>query len=234
MAVILKKEVSAYFGTPFGLIFIGIFLILSGVMFTIYNLLGQNASMAGMFDLLKNFTVIFFPVLVMKMFAEERERGTEKFLMTSGIRSWQIVLGKYLAACLIFAVALGITLIYVGIIARYGMLNIGAIAASYLGFYLLGISMIAVCMFVASFTENQVSAAVLAFGILFLMVILLSFTKSLQIPVISPVLSVLAITKRYDSFVMGVVAPGPVLYYLGVSVVCVAMTVENIELRRFK
>lgn len=234
MAMILKKELNAYFGTAFGLVFMGIFLILSGVMFTIYNLLGQSASMAGMFDLLKNFTVIFFPILVMKMFAEERERGTEDFLLASGLRIWQIVLGKYLAACLVFAAALGVTLIYVGIIGRYGVLNAGGAAASYLGFYLLGASMIAVCMFVASFAENQVSAAVLAFGILFLMVILLSFTKSLQIPVVSQVLSVLAITKRYDSFVMGIIAPGPVLYYLGISAAGIALTMENLKLRRFK
>jgi len=234
MAAILKKELNTYFGTSFGFIFMGIFLLLSGIMFTIYNLLGRSASMAGMFDLLKNFTVIFFPVLVMKLFAEEREHGTEAFLLTSRIRVWQMVLGKFLAACGIFAVSLAVTLIYVGIIARYGMLNPGAVAVSYLGFYLLGISMIAVCMLVASFADNQVSAAVLSFGILFLMVILLSFTKSLQIPVISPILSALAITKRYDSFVLGVISPGPVLYYLGMTAVCIVMTIQNMEFRRLK
>lgn len=234
MISILKKELNTYFATSFGFIFMGIFLLLSGIMFTIYNLLGRSASMAGMFDLLKNFTVIFFPILVMKLFAEERERGTEQFLLTSRLKPWEIVTGKFLAACVIFAAALTATVIYVGIIARYGALNPGAILVSYLGFYLLGISMIAVCMFVASFADNQVSAAVLAFGVLFLLVILLSFTKSLQIPVISKILSALAITRQYDSFVLGTLSLGPVSYYLGVTAACVALTVINIKLRRYK
>lgn len=234
MTAILKKELNAYFGTPFGLVFIGIFLVLSGVMFTVYNLLGMSASLAGMFSLLKNFTVIFFPVLVMRMFPEERERGTESFLLTSKVKVWQVVLGKYLAACLIFTAAMAVTLVYVVIIANYGDFHAGALAVSYIGFYLLGAAMIAVCMFVSSFTDSQVSAAVLSFGVLFLMVILLSFTQSLQIPVVTSVISALAITKRYDSFTLGILSPGPVLYYIGMAAVCVVLTIKNVEFRRLK
>lgn len=234
MTAILKKELNTYFETPFGFVFMGIFLILSGAMFTIYNLLGMSASMSGMFDLLKNFTVIFFPVLVMKMFAEERERETEKFLLTSRVKIWKIVLGKYLAACGIFAAALAVTLIYVGIIIRYGTVNPGAIFVSYLGFFLLGVGMIAVCMFVASFADSQVSAAVLSFGVLFLMVIMMPMLQGMKIPFIGPVISILAITSRYVNFSMGVLEPGPVLYYLGIISVCVHLTIRNIEWRRLK
>lgn len=234
MFAIFKKEWNVYFGTPFGFVFIGIFLILSGVMFTIYNLLGLNSSMSGMFDLLKNFTVIFFPILVMKMFAEERERGTECFLLTSKVKIWQIVVGKYLAACSIFFAALTMTLIYVGIIGRYGSVNAGAIVISYLGFFLLGMSMIAVCMLVASFAESQVSAAVLSFGVLFLLVIVFPVVKTMDIPGISAATSMFAVTENYDSFVLGILTPGPILYYIGFSFVCVYLTVTNIEYRRLR
>ena len=53
MSIVIKKEVSSFFSTPFGYVFLGIFLLLSGMMFTIYNLLGGNDALAGMFDLLK-------------------------------------------------------------------------------------------------------------------------------------------------------------------------------------
>ena len=72
MYYIWKKEMSSYFTTPFGYVFIGIFLLLSGIMFTIYNLVGGSGSVGGMFDLLKNFAFSVFPVLTMKQFAEER------------------------------------------------------------------------------------------------------------------------------------------------------------------
>lgn len=234
MLTILKKETAAYFSTPFGFVFMGIFLLLSGIMFTIYNLLGGNAGLAGMFDLLKNVSFIIFPVLTMKMFAEERKNGTEQLLLTSRLTARDIVLGKFFAACLMFLAALAVTFVYVGIIASYGYPNFGSLAASYLGFILLGISMIAICTFASSFAENQVTAAISSFGILFLMVMMASFTKSLDIPVIGPILSALAITTRYDEFTRGVLRMGPVTYYLGVTVVCLVLTVKNLEYRRFK
>ena len=234
MSIILKKEVTSFFSTPFGYVFLGIFLLLSGMMFTIYNLLGGNDALAGMFDLLKNVSFLIFPVLTMRMFAEERRNGTEQLLMTSRLKCSDIVLGKFLAACVLFGCALAATLVYVVIIATHGSPNYGALAASYLGFALLGVSMIAVCTFISSFAENQVTAAISAFGILFLMVMLASFTRSLKIPVLSPILSALAITTRYDEFTRGVLRPGPVAYYLGVTAVCLVMAVKNLEYRRFR
>lgn len=234
MLVILKKETENYFSTPFGFIFLGIFLVLSGVMFTIYNLLGGNAALSGMFDLLKNVSFIIFPVLTMRMFAEERKNGTEQLLMTSRLSCMDIVLGKFFAACILFGVALLVTLVYVVIIAKYGYPNFGSLAGSYLGFALLGVSMIAVCTFVSSFAANQITAAIGSFGTLFLMVMMTSFTKSLEIPVISPILSALTIAERYDEFTRGVLRLGPVFYYLAMTVVCLVMTVKNLESRRFR
>lgn len=233
MKYLFKKELNSYFATPFGFIFIGIFLLLSGIMFTIYNLVGGSGSLGGMFELLKNFSFVVFPVLTMKAFAEERKSGTEQLLVTSTLSETDIVLGKFLAACCVFLIALAATLPYVVIIARFGSLNAGSTAASYLGFILLGISMTAVCMFASSLADNQVTAAIVSFGLLFVMVMLLSLSKSVSIPVITPLLSALAITRRYDEFTRGILRMGPICYYVGVTVIFVFLTVINLKRRRF-
>lgn len=234
MYAIWKKEMNTNFKTPFAYVFIGIYLVLSGIMFTLYNLLGGSSSLAGMFDLMKNFTFIIFPVLTMKMFAEERKNGTENFILTSGIRIKDFVLGKFFAVCTLFATALAVTLTYVVIVSVYGYADMSSIAVSYIGFFLLGCSMIGVCTFLSSFAENQITAAISSFGILFLMVMLLSFTKSFSVPIVTPLLSALAITKYYDEFTLGVLSPGPVLYYLGVTAISLVLAIKNIELRRFR
>lgn len=234
MRAIFKKEMNTYFDTPFGYVFVGIYLVLSGIMFTLYNLLGGNSGLAGMFDLMKNFTFIIFPILTMRMFAEERKNGTEDYLLTSHLSVKDIVLGKFFAACALFAAALLVTLVYVGIIAVYGYADAASITVSYVGFFLLGVSMIAICTFTSSFADNQITAAISSFGVLFLMVMLLSFTKSLSVPIITPLLSALAITKQYDAFTLGVLTPGPVLYYIGVTAISLVLAVKNIELRRFR
>lgn len=234
MKHLFKKEIDAYFTTPFGFVFLGIFLLISGVMFTVYNLLGANGDLNGMFDLMKNLSFMVFPVLTMRMFAEERRAGTEQLLVTSRLSPTNIVLGKFFAALLVFVAALAVTLIYVGILARYGMPNYGSIAASYLGFFLLGAAMIAVCTFTSSFAENQITAAIASFGTLFFMVILASFVKSIDIPVVTPALSAVAITIRYDEFTLGILRPGPVVYYLAVTAVFLGLTVKNLQWRRYR
>ncbi|MBP0962675.1 MAG: hypothetical protein J6Q99_00020 [Oscillospiraceae bacterium] len=70
MGYVFKKEVSSYFSTPFGFVFMGIFLLLSGLSFTIYNLVGLSGEVSGMFSLLSNLAFMVFPVLTMRLFAE--------------------------------------------------------------------------------------------------------------------------------------------------------------------
>ncbi len=228
-----KKEMMTYFTTPFGFVFLGVFLVLSGAMFTIYNLLGGNADLAGTFDLLRNLSFIIFPILTMRLFADERKSGTEMLLVTSRLRMTDIVLGKFLAALSMFIIALAVTLVYVIIISTYGFPNIGALASAYLGFFLLGTAMIAICVFIASVTESQITAAVLSFGVLFLMSMLASFTMSINIPVITPILSALAITTYYDEFTLGLLRLGPVLYYIGITAVFVYLATANMHRRRY-
>ena len=109
MFLILKKEIAGYFSTPFGFIFMGIFLLLSGIIFTTYNLIGGGGDLNGMFGLFSNISFMIFPVLTIKMFADERRFGIEPFLLNSRLSSTQIVLGKYLAACFVFLAALAVT-----------------------------------------------------------------------------------------------------------------------------
>lgn len=232
MMYLWKKEVSAYFSTPFGFVFMGIFLLLSGLAFTTSNLLGGNGDLSGMFGLLANMSFMTFPVLTMKLFAEERRSGTEQLLLTSRLSIPAIVVGKFLAAVTVFVATLLATVVYVGIIITHGFPNLGGIAASYAGYFLLGMAMIAVCTFASSLADNQVTAAIASFGLLFVLVMMGSFTKSLQVPVLSQVLSALSVTVRYDEFIRGIFRPGPVCYYLGYSGLFLFLAVKNLERRR--
>ncbi|MEG1859747.1 MAG: RnfABCDGE type electron transport complex subunit D, partial [Christensenellaceae bacterium] len=153
MFYLYKKELESYFNTPFGFVFMGIFLLLSGLSFTTSNLLGGNGDLAGMFGLLSSMSFMTFPILTMKLFAEERKAGTEQLLLSSRLSATKIVLGKYLAALTVFAITLLMLVIYVGIIVTYGSPNMGSIFASFLGFFLLGAAMIAVCVFAAVASE---------------------------------------------------------------------------------
>ena len=208
-------------------------MVTAGIVFTSYNLLGTNGDMAGTFNMLRNFSFILFPTLTMRIFAEERRNGAEQLLMTSRLSITEIVLGKYFAAGSVFLAALIVTFIFVGIIFRFGAPNIGFIAGSYLGFFLLGMTMIAICTFIASFAESQITAAIASCGVLFILVLLSSFSRSIQVPVITAILRALAITNYYEEFTRGILRPGPIVYYLAVASLSILFTVKALEYRRY-
>ena len=232
MYSIIKKELATYFTTPFGFVFMGIFLLLSGLTFTMSNLLGGNGDLLGMFGLLANISFMTFPILTMRQYSEERKAGTEHLLLSSRLSVTSIVLGKYIAALIVFMLTLLATSVYAIIIISYGTPNIGGLLASYIGFFLFGSAMIAVCSFTASFTENQVTAAIASFGLLFLLVMLASFSKSMTVPVLKEALSALAVSERYDEFIRGIFRPGPVGYYICFASVFMFLTVKNIRRRQ--
>ena len=232
MIAMIRKEIEAYFTTPFGFVFMGIFLLLAGLTFTMSNLLGGSGDLLGMFGLLANISFMTFPILTMRQYSEERKAGTEHLLLSSRLSVTDIVLGKFFAALVVFLLTLLVTAAFPIILVIYGDPNIGGIFASYFGFFLFGSAMIAVCTFIASFTENQVIAAIASFGLLFLLVMLSSFSKSIEVPVLQQILSALAISARYDEFIRGIFRPGPVSYYICYAAVFLFLTITNIKRRQ--
>ena len=233
MFIIFKKEVATYFSTPFGFIFMGIFLLLSGIMFFTYNLLGGGGDLNGMFGLLSNISFMIFPVLTIKLFTDERKTGTEPLLLTSRLTTTQIVIGKYLAAAFVFLTSLAATAVYVLILVFYGFPDLKAIAGAYFGFFLLGMAFIAACTFTSSLADNYVTAAISSFGGLVGLVMIGIFSRSIQIPVISDILSALAITRQYDEFIRGIFRPGPIVYFIGFSAIFLCLSIISLDRRRY-
>src|SRR5262245_18438582 len=119
--------------------------------------------------LFQNISVIMLlmmPILTMRLFAEEKKSGTIELLLTYPVRGGEVLLGKYLAALVVFAGMLALTLVYPLLMAWTTILEWGHLASGYLGLLLQGAASIAVGIFISSLTENQIVAAVSTFGIL--------------------------------------------------------------------
>jgi len=168
MLAILKRELRAYFLSPIGYIFMSLFLLVGGVLFAFGNLITLSSQYTGFLGSILFMFLLAVPVLTMRLFTDEMRMRTDQLLLTSPVKIVDIVLGKYLAALLVFVVTLIVTIFYAILVAIYGDLDTWQTVGGYIGFLLVGCSFISVGLFVSATTENQVIAAIVTFSALLL------------------------------------------------------------------
>ena len=179
MLAIFKRELKAYFLTPIGYIYMGLFLLLTGIFFTFSNIFSQTSQYTGFLGGLLFIYLFAIPLLTMRLFSEEKRQKTEQLLLTCPVTISGIVGGKFLAALAVFCATLLVTVLYAVVIAAYGDLQVWETLGSYIGFIFLGASYISLGLFVSASTENQLTAALITFFTLMIVWILDPLAQSL-------------------------------------------------------
>ena len=102
---LLSREIRSYFSSPIAYIVLVFFLIVSGVDFYFQiSFMNQRAVPYSVQEAFFNSVffwfafVLIFPLITMRLFAEEFKLGTIEPLMTAPVRDWQVVLAKYFGA----------------------------------------------------------------------------------------------------------------------------------------
>lgn len=232
MLAVFKKEVAVYFLTPFGYVFMGMFLLLSGIVFAVYNLWDARGDIYGMLGVLNFVSIVIFPVLTMKLLAEEKRMATDQILFTSPVRLTSIILGKYFAALFVYLVTLCATGVFAAFIMIFGKSSFGAILGSYIGFAMLGAAYIAICLFASSLTDSQVTSAIIGFGFLFGFMIIGMLTNAIPFVFLKRIVSWFAILSKYEEFANGILRIGPLVYYLSFAVGFVFFTIVVVKGRQ--
>ena len=98
MKTIWRREWRAYFLTPVGYVFIGVFLAVSSVLFFLEILAPRSGDLPTFYGSMSYLWMLLSPILTMRLLAEERQKRTDQLLLTSPVSLPAIVLGKYLAA----------------------------------------------------------------------------------------------------------------------------------------
>lgn len=103
--------------------------------------------------------VVIVPILTMRVIAEERKQRTDQLLYSLPVTTTQVIIGKYLALLVIYAIPLAIISIYPMIFAQFGDVYLLTSYGSILAFFVMGAALIAVGVFISSLTDNQGLAA---------------------------------------------------------------------------
>ena len=249
---IFKKEMRLYFTSPVAWVVLTIFLFIAGYFFaSIFSFFSQasiqsamnpqmgrdlNVTDSVMRPLFSNLSVILLllmPLVTMRLFAEERRAGTIELLLTYPVRDGAVLAGKYLAALGLYALMIGLTVLYPLIVVYFARLEWGPVLTGYLGLLLMGATFIAVGVFASSLTENQIVAAVTTFGVLLIFWIL-GWSADYAGGSTGRVLQFLSILEHNDSFSKGVLDTKDLLYYVNFTALALFLTLRSLEARRWK
>jgi ABC-type transport system involved in multi-copper enzyme maturation permease subunit len=159
---LFRREFQAYFDSSIAYIFMIVFLLASTWLFMAGFFLSGLAGMRGYFEMLPWFALFFLPAVSMRLWAEDLRTGTMELLMTLPMKTWELVLGKYLAALAFYALTLAGTLAIPIILEMIGDPDSGAIFGGYLASLLLGGFYIAVGIFVSGLFKDQIAAFVVS------------------------------------------------------------------------
>lgn len=230
---ILKRELKAYFYSPIAYVVYALFLVLSGFFFSLLLFSSRQATLQPLMYNIVVTLLFFAPLLTMKLFAEERKLGTLEMLMTKPVRDFEVVLGKFLAAFSFYMLMLVTTLVYVGVVIRFGSPDIGPIVTGYVGLLFVGAAFIALGTFASTLTENQIIAAVITFSLSLLFWILNWLSGNFGLPSES-IFSQISLSFHFDDFVKGVVDWRSVVFYASFIFFWIFATVKSIEVRKWK
>jgi len=233
MKAIWLRELRAYFQSPIGYTFMGFFLLVAGLFFTVENLNQGSASFAQTLSSMSFIFMLLVPILTMRLMAEDRKAKTDQMLLTAPVSVWEVVWGKYLAAVCMLAATLLISLIFPIILARYAELSALEILCGYIGFFLLGCSFIAIGLLMSSLTENQVTAAAGSFALLLAIYLMDMLLTGINLPWLAAVLSWLSAYRRFQGFTSGILSFSAVMYFLSFSGLFVFLCVRSVERRRW-
>ncbi len=235
------REMSGYFTSPLGFIFVDVFVLFTGFFFFELQkfFTADQASLRGLFMLLPWIYLFFVPAISMRLIAEEKKVGTVEVLMTLPLRDWEVVLAKYLAAFIFLTVSVLLTFPLVVVVSQAAApgvsLDYGPIIGGYLGAILMGGAFLAVGIFFSSITDNQIVSFILSVVTMFMFILIglpdvvEYFPGWLQRFALN-----ISLISHFYSVGRGVIDSRDMLYYFSIIFLFVFFTIRSMETRKWK
>jgi ABC-2 type transport system permease protein len=244
--VLLARELRAFFYSPLAYVVWFFFLLLAGTGFWFTaSAMNDRPFPLSLLQLFFQFTlwfgfVLIFPMLTMRSFAEEFKMGTIEPLMTAPVSDWNVVLSKYLAALIFYIVLWAPTALYFSVYRNISGAPIVETSATYWSAYLLvflfGAAYLAIGILTSALSSSQMVAAVASFAIisaLFYFGLLSSLVPNAT-PFVRDFLAYFSAPEHMNDFLRGIIDTRPIVYYLSLAVLMLALTHRVVQHRRWR
>lgn len=167
--IVMRREWSAYFYTPIAALYLIIFLALSAALtFYVGGFYEREiADLEPFFQFHPWIYLILVPAIGMRLWSEEYRSGSAELLLTLPLSTFEVVLGKYLAALGLIGLGLALSFPIWITVNVLGDPDNGVIVGGYLGSWLMAGGFLAISTAASAATSNQVVAFIASSSICF-------------------------------------------------------------------
>ena len=195
------------------------------------------------------FMIFMSPALTMRLIAEEQKLGTLELLLTSPLREFEIVMGKFIAAFVMTMIMIAASLYFVLVLFVYGDPDIGPLLSGFFGLTMYAATTLAVGLFASSLSSNQIVGLVVGSGVLTALTIIDFVSERLsglaaevldgfQLGASFSVFDLdsfgVAESGHFADFARGIISLTDIAYYFSLTAVFLLLTVLVLEARRWR
>jgi len=244
---LFSREIRSYFFSPIAYIVLVFFLFLSGADF--YLQLSFMNGQPVSYSLQEAFFnsvffwfafVLVFPLITMRLFAEEFKLGTIEPLMTAPVRDWQVILAKFFGALFFYAILWIPTFLYFTIFQAVTNQSAANSTGAYLGAYLmlllLGMFYVSIGCLASVLTKNQIVAAVISFCVITLHFFsgLISFVLKEVSSETRQLLGYFSAIEQMGTLSRGEIDTRPMVLYVSMTIVMLTLTYQAFQSRKWR
>ena len=237
--IVFGREFRAYFTTPLAAVFLTVFLALSaGLTFLVSGFFERGqADLSAFFAWHPWLFLILMPAIGMRLWAEERRSGTIELLMTLPVRTWELVVAKFLAGWAFTAVALILTAPMWITVNYLGSPDNGVIAASYVGSWLMAGAFLSLAVCLSALTKNQVIAFIGAAIAGFVLVmsgfdLVLAAVRSWAPAFVTDMVQSMSFLAHFGRLSEGVIELPTFIFFISMIVLCLWINVQIVNLKK--
>ena len=186
---------------------------------------------AGLLQISGIIFLLVTPFITMRSFSEERRTGTIQLLYSSPVTLTELVIGKYLGIMGFLLVLIFLVVLMPVSLLMGTSIDLVQLGSGLLGLFLLVASFIAIGVFVSTLTSQPAIAAIVTFGILFMLWIinLAAGTGAESFRIIFMYLSPL---NHFNNLIDGLFKSTDVIYYLIILITFNALSIWRLDAER--
>lgn len=231
---VAKRELSAYFTSPIGYIFMMVFVGISVSLYTSTFFIEPFADVRPYFDSIPIMICIFIPAVTMRIWAQERSENTWEMLLTFPMKARELVLGKFLASFIFFIMTLSSTVTIPVMLINLGNPDGGTVISSYLGAILLGAYFLALGIFISGFFKDQILSFIMTLLACFIIFMLGNGLIAAKIDDFAPGIGtllndVVGFSSHYNAFIRGVIEVADITYFFAWTAILLFLNILYID-----